>query len=279
MENRGRSILIVSLLYGWSLTLCATAAYADEAAVTNSGFDWWKLVGLSGAAIAFLAGLQQYRSAQQWKRAEFVANEMKELQGDTKATMALSMIDWESRDFKLKPGDSTPTRVTREMQCRALLPHTIASPSQQSDTQSSAARDGAQLKGFSEAEADIRDCFDSLLDWLDRFGSYLQTSLLTAKDMRPYIGYYVNDIAAPTADPDEALWCVCFLTYVHFYHFDGIVWLFREFGHDISPDGPIFTAFMNNVRSDRKGLATDLQSAARREQHTASDERIRETLT
>ena len=35
-----------------------------------------KLMALIGAAIAFVSGLVQYRKAQQWKRAEWVAQEM-----------------------------------------------------------------------------------------------------------------------------------------------------------------------------------------------------------
>jgi hypothetical protein len=58
MENRGRSLLLVSLLCGCSLTLYATAAYAGDAALISSGFDWSKLAGFSGAAVAFLTGLQ-----------------------------------------------------------------------------------------------------------------------------------------------------------------------------------------------------------------------------
>ena len=36
-----------------------------------------KAVALVGAAVAFVVSLLQYRKAQQWKRAEWVAREMK----------------------------------------------------------------------------------------------------------------------------------------------------------------------------------------------------------
>ena len=41
--------------------------------------DLLKAIALVGAAIAFAIGLAQYRRAQQWKRAEWVAQEMKQL--------------------------------------------------------------------------------------------------------------------------------------------------------------------------------------------------------
>src|SRR5947207_11304527 len=56
----------------------------------------------------------------------------------------------------------------------------------------------------------------------------------------------IHDRLADTRDcfATEALWWVCFITYIHFY---GIVELFRKFRHDFSPGGPIYTAFMQKV--------------------------------
>jgi hypothetical protein len=89
---------------------------------------------------------------------------------------------------------------------------------------------------------------------------------MSASDMRPYIGYYVDDIAAPARSEMEALWTVCFLTYVHFYHFTGVEVLFRKFGYDIDPKGALFNQFVAKVSSkDNASLAAKLQEAAQRE--------------
>jgi hypothetical protein len=72
-------------------------------------FDHWKpedllkAIALVGAAIAFAIGLVQYRRAQQWKRAEWVAQEMKQLFSDPIVQAALMMIDWGSRQILLYP--------------------------------------------------------------------------------------------------------------------------------------------------------------------------------
>jgi len=89
------------------------------------------LVGFIVAAIAFFVGLHQYNRSQQWKRAEFLANEIKELLADPKAVNALTMIDWGARKIKLHsiedPAEKERTLVTYTMQCAALLPHTFKS--------------------------------------------------------------------------------------------------------------------------------------------------------
>lgn len=56
--------------------------------------DLLKAATLLGAAVAFVIGLIQYRRAQQWKRAEWVAQEMKGVFSDPLVQAALTMIDW-----------------------------------------------------------------------------------------------------------------------------------------------------------------------------------------
>lgn len=238
----------------------------------DSVLDWLSfavsILGILGALIAFGVGLYQYRRAQQWKRTEFVAKEIKELLQDRRATAALAMIDWASRDIRLHatldPRDGRVTRVTRDMQCLALRPHSIKEGSANAAADFEVSRDGDQLRSYSEVETLIRDCYDALLDRYDRLGSCLDRSLLRVGDLSPYIGYYLDDIAKPTKDPAEAMWCVAFLTYVHFYKFLGVRSLFEAFHHNINPDGAIFTGFLDQVGAD-KNMAIQLQAAARRE--------------
>ena len=258
----------------------AFAQSKPEGDITVGGnLEGWKLVvsvigliitaiELIGAAIAFFIGLKQYDRAQKWKRAEFLANEMKDLLADPKAVNALTMIDWGARRIKLHGVEDDPARnkrtlVTYRMQCSALMPHTFESSQVSSGApevveNSDAAGDGSALRTFLPEEALIRDCYDALLDRLDRLGAYLEARLMSASDMKPYVGYYIDEIAAQTRDPTEALWNVTFLAYVHFYHFSGIPILFEKFGHDISPDGLIFKNLLDNVGYDDRKLAKKL---------------------
>lgn len=225
-------------------------------------------LGVLGATIVFGVGWYQYRRAQKWKRTEFVAKEYKELLQDRRATNALAMIDWASRDIRLHaafdPKDPQLTRVTRDMQCRALLPHSFKETPAEATGEYQVSLDGAQLRRYSEVDALIRDCYDGLLDRLDRLGNGLQQGLLTRDELTPYVGYYLDDIAKPTNDSSEALCCIGFLTYVHFYNFIGVRALFKGFDHDTQPDGAIFAGFVAQVAPESRPQALQLQGAARR---------------
>ena len=63
--------------------------------------DLLKAIALVGAAGAFVVGLFQYRRAQQWKRAEWVAQEMKTLFADSLVQAVSLMIDWGARPVQL----------------------------------------------------------------------------------------------------------------------------------------------------------------------------------
>jgi hypothetical protein len=202
----GFASLLALPLFQSSLALAeSNHGVGDPAWLEHSKFIV-SIIGLLGAAIAFIVGLGQYRRAQEWKRAEFLANEIKELLADPKAANAFMMIDWGARRIKLDPNEK-PTLVTYRMQSKALLPHTFAQGGGDVVIESSnASIEEANLRSFRPDEALIRDCYDALLDRLDRLGSYLETGLLSASDMRPYLGYYIDELAARTNDPTEALW-------------------------------------------------------------------------
>jgi hypothetical protein len=227
------------------------------------------VIGLLGAFIAFTIGLLQYRRAQQWKRAEFLAKEMKELASDVRAATALTMVDWAARGLCLhhfdNSKDETRTVVTYAMQSHALRPHVLDAEREESGRHPESAEDGARLSVYSREETSIRDCYDALLDRMDRLGAYLERRLVSAADLAPYIGYYVNDIAAKTNDATEALWTISLLTYIHFYHFTNIVVLFQAFHHDVSPDGRLFHELMRVVSPQERPLAETLHQLARQE--------------
>jgi hypothetical protein len=215
--------------------------------------DQWKLIvsvlGFGGTAIALLFAVRQYKRAEQWKRAEFVAKEMKDFFEDPKVRAALQLIDWGTRRFNLfglhDPADKTKTRVTRALQCSALLPHTIVDPRAGSDGESET--EEPSMRRFSPEEAVIRDCYDALLDGLERFESFAQSKLVTVEILRPYLGYWIDDIAAEAKDTDDAAWCACLLAYVQFYRFEGVQRLFARFGYDISVGGEIYRGFVHQA--------------------------------
>src|SRR6266436_4813731 len=108
--------------------------------------NWLTLAALSGGLVAFFAGLFQYRRAQRWKRAEFVANEMKEFKADAMVRNALLLLDWNERAVDLFPHEVDPekriVRIEDRALAAALVPHLARS-------------------GFSQVKIALRDVFDS----------------------------------------------------------------------------------------------------------------------
>jgi hypothetical protein len=152
--------------------------------------DLVKALAFFGAALAFIVGLVQYRRAQQWKRAEWVAQEMKGLFGDPLVQAALLMIDWGSRRIPLYPDRKEESEryvpLTNEAVAKALMIH------------------DDRPDGFSDLEANIRAAFDKALDGFERFHAYVDTGLVELSDLRPYLKYWAIQLCRPrTPRPNE----------------------------------------------------------------------------
>lgn len=136
---------------------------------------------LLGATFAFLLGLWQYRRAQQWKRAEWVAQEFKALQGEPLVQAVQLMIDWGARNVRLYPHRERPEEqyvwLDDDQTARALMPHEM--------------RVGDP---FTPLEADIRNAFDMWLDGIERFNAYVATDLVSVEDLGPYLKYWASQI-------------------------------------------------------------------------------------
>jgi hypothetical protein len=212
--------------------------------------------------VGSLAGLgivvSTYYRNERWKRAEFLANEMKEFFATPRVQKALVLIDWGERRMNLLEDGSaeeTSVTVTRAMQVRGLKPHVLL-VGDGSDSEMVVSEDGSRREAFRLPEAAIRDCYDAFLDGLERFSSYVKTGLIEVASLRPYIGYWVESIASPTSNRDDAAWCATLLTYIRFYGFDGVLWLFKAFGKNIEPGSDIYRSFLLGM-TDQK-LASDL---------------------
>jgi hypothetical protein len=142
-------------------------------------------LALLGAGVAFLVGLLQYKKAQRWKRAEWVAQEMKAFLDNPQVDAAFKMVDWGGRPlslFPLKEGSDRLAVVSASEITEALRPHG---------------------KGccFNETEIAIRDAFDALCDGLERFESYIRTGLITPSDVEPYLDYWGLHLRPDSPDP------------------------------------------------------------------------------
>ena len=164
-------------------------------------------LGLVVAAAAFAIGLGQYRKAQAWKRAEWVAQEMRELMERPLVRSALQMIDWGLRDVVLFPDAVPPApravEITSAQVERAMMPH-------------------EEHGRFSDSETAIRDAFDELFDGIERLAAHVDARLITPGDLLPYLKYWAAGLAV-NSEKNARLWA-----YMEHYGFEGAAQLLRQ---------------------------------------------------
>lgn len=205
-----------------------------------------KVSGGVGSFIVFCIAVSTYYRTERWKRAEFLAREMKEFFANPGVQRAMLLIDWGERRIRLLenvPENQAVVPVNRAMQVRGLRPH-IMITTNGPDSEAMVGRDGPESDRFTQPEAAIRDCYDAFLDGLERFASYTKTGLTNVASLRPYLGYWIDSISEPTKSPEDAAWNATLLTYISFYGFSGVLWLFKEFGRDITPASEFYCSLL-----------------------------------
>jgi hypothetical protein len=227
------------------------SAWLDHAKGIATVVGWVGSVGLFSIAVL------TYRRTQQWKKAEFLAAEMKLYFAIPRVQRTLVMLDWGRREIELledEPAGKNRVVVTREMQTFALRPHTLVNGTG-SDSEVDTRSNGMAGEGFTAEETAIRDCYDTFLDGLERFSSYVETKLVDRKALRPYIGYWVDDIASPTNNAADAAWCAALLTYVSFYRYEGVLRLFEDFDQNIRPSSATYISFLKQMTDQKLASA------------------------
>lgn len=213
------------------------------------------LLGFGGAIAAFVFALVQYRRTEQWRRTEFIAKEIKDFEADPAIQNALLMIDWGTRTINLylipHPSSDDYVKITREVQWKALLPHTLKKehPEYKASVSSAdEARGKAQhAKTFTTKEARIRDTYDAFLTRLDRFANFIKSGLISSDELEPFIRYWVEAITKNEDPKEDAAWRCALLTYINFYDYAGVKHLLECYGKDVGPHSPIYTAVKNSM--------------------------------
>lgn len=207
------------------------------------------ILGFGGALAALGFGLRQYKRAEQWKRGEFVAREIKEFESNPSVRNAMLMIDWGVRTLNLflvpNPTNKDYIRVTREDQWRALLPHPLK-PKYLSLLATPKLEAGPPVdsrRRFTLEEAKIRDSYDAFLDNLERFANFVKSGLVSADEFRPYLAYWIDSIANVDELEEyegDAEWRCALLTFINYYRYSGVNSLLNSYGWNIEPAGPIY---------------------------------------
>jgi hypothetical protein len=140
----------------------------------------WKnsdVISAVSAAFAipvFVFGIWQYRSAENWKRSEFVAAQIKEFNADKIHQAVLLMLDYDRGIVELFPERPNPSERFVEVPIGTLT-NAIA-----------------KNKDFQGAEFQIKQYFEHFLVSLGRLNNYLTSGAIEPTELCADMGYYVK---------------------------------------------------------------------------------------
>lgn len=171
------------------------------------------IVGL----VTFVAAVVEYAKAQQWKRAEFVAEQVEKFEARPAVKASMQMLDSNEREIDLPGGaDSSKVRITDDTLAGALIPHTEKPNGE-----------------FTDVETRIRDSFDQFFDGLDSFDNFIESGLVSDQDVTPYLDYWLELIGDPKADRKPPAVLHAIWRYLGAYHYDGVVSLLKRHGYSM----------------------------------------------
>jgi hypothetical protein len=222
---------------------------------------------LIGGALSW--GAARYTRQQQWQRLEFLRQAVKEFESDPEIKKALKILDFEEyRDYQIDapPGHETFSfRITDQVLCNALADHShrtrrkhqlerrqalekasalgmakdgdkaAAKDISRQGTENTAQLDLVTLRQY-QIETALRDWFNKLLNGLEHFGYFIESGLVTQKELRPWMNYWVKLIGDPTyRRPGASRFYDALYSYIHHSGFFGVQKLFERFGYRILP--------------------------------------------
>jgi hypothetical protein len=195
--------------------------------------EWVKIVG---GLLAFAVGLQRYTVAQRWKRREFIAQQIRDFEADMKIEAVLTMLDWTDRPIQVrsnKSGRMLNLVVNERLLQISLLP---CSPQ----------------FGFTDEEAAIRDCFDRFLDALVRLEAFVKSKLISQKELKPYVSYWVKKIVGREKPQHEERFYILLHRYIDIYEFSGARRLIENYAKMPTWSIQVIDAAIANTLADAK---------------------------
>jgi hypothetical protein len=187
--------------------------------ILASSDSWLEIAKMVGALTAFVVGLLHYRLGQKWKRAQFVADEVRRFRDNPKVAMAVAMLDYNEKRLPLFPDTQGDGRF------QLVNDGAVAAALEDAD------RADAQLARVEDA---IRDCFDEFFDGLERFECFIRANLVTVKEFEPYLLYLLERVVGLAGrgkpwqqKPNEFTKNLC--RYATDYYYDEVEKLFSRY--------------------------------------------------
>ena len=165
-----------------------------------------KITALLLSFFVFIKGIKEYSKTQKWKKLEFVSKEIKEFFNEPDVKRAMLLLDWNSNSF-----DIYLSKEKRE----------IAVDFNDKDILGSLMTHEERF-AFTEKEVIIKRVFDAFFERLTMFENYIETGLIEAKDLAPYLSYWIKILADPSnhrksAEIKTQLW-----KYVDYYGYEKV---------------------------------------------------------
>lgn len=229
-------------VYTWDQIKTITESRQARSQQVDEVVDWIEFVskmGIVAALIIFLVGLYQYQQGQKWKSEEFLATAVKEFMASPGAGNARLMLDAlrlykNGMKIRFYP-DKDAEMVTREEIIDAL----------DTDTE----------RDFEQKAIDIRDCFDSYFNHMEKFEHYIQNDLVSKKSVFTYLNYQIILLGAPGKLQEKYRQRV--LGYAKFFEFPGVKALLDRYKKELRPRN------QSNQSSPAPGNAGSNSDAAR----------------
>lgn len=180
------------------------------------------VIGVVFGLITLRQGLAQRHTEQQWKRAEFVAKEIKELFSIPQVQTAMWLIDYSAlflnQDGTRRRSQGSAWRITDEVMISSLCDHRTF----KDDTES-----------FNDQEMLCREAFDAWLTGLETLYHYVETDLVSIDDLRPHLRYWIKKMCVPDPQWKDLAFYPALAKFIHSYEYEGVVKLCKRFGHEI----------------------------------------------
>lgn len=183
-----------------------------------------KVIGIPIAIWSFIRAVLEFRNAQRWKKAEFLAKEAKEFFADKNVTRALTILDYRENDlpvFNAEIPGITHIHFNQEILLKALSID-------------------KNVEEFSAEDRLIRQIVDEFLTKLSYFNRYIDTKLITLEDLKPYLKYWINILGNPNSGKRSRTVMKQLWAFIDYFEYDEVRSLVNRFGFepDFKPESP-----------------------------------------
>lgn len=155
------------------------------------------------------------------KKLEFIAKEIKEFFNDFDNKRAFLLLDWNRIDIPIQEGEikNNPKKII--IDDNILFTSLIHHSQKQND-------------GFTEEETLVRKVFDHFLFKLGIFNQFINTGLITEKDLKPYLIYWLELIGKLDNGRKSNTLILQIWKYINLYENTDVINLFKRYDFDIT---------------------------------------------